>query len=79
MKREKKGGGRGQMLWVKEGGYFLFTDVLLRFSRPRGTAHAFLFLLVPLYSLIPLTAIAYIASQAAIVLTLTLFNRLNFI
>ena len=50
------------------------------FCQPRSTAHAFLFLLVPLCGLILLLmVIAYTTSQAAIVLTLTLFNRLNFI
>ena len=50
------------------------------FCQPRGTVHAFLFLLVPLCGLILLLmVIAYTTSQAAIIFTLTLFNRLNFI
>ena len=49
------------------------------FTQPRRTVDEFLFLLVPFYGSILLMAIAYTASQAAIVLTLTLFNRLNFI
>ena len=55
-----------------------FSEVLLQFTRPRGTVHALLFLLVLLYGSIIFKAITYAASQAVIILTLTLFNRLNF-
>ena len=70
------------MLWVEEGDWagicFLLT-CCYDFTQPRSTVHAFLFLLVPLCGLILLMVMAYTASQAAIVLILTLFNRLNFI
>ena len=52
----------------------LSTGVLLQFTGPRSTVDAFLFLLVPLYDLTLLTMIIYTASQAVIILTLTLFN-----